>query len=67
MRRSGRLAERPGGRDHQRDRWTRGGTGAAVIGGRHMAEHISERAVAIAGGVLFCLFGAHSLVTGLEE
>jgi putative Ca2+/H+ antiporter (TMEM165/GDT1 family) len=42
-------------------------TGAAVIGGRHMAEHISERAVAIAGGVLFCLFGAHSLVTGLEE
>ena len=42
-------------------------TGAAVIGGRHMAERISERAVAIAGGVLFCLFGAHSLVTGLEE
>ena len=42
-------------------------TGAAVIGGRHMAEHISERAVAIAGGVLFCLFGAHSLVTGMEQ
>jgi putative Ca2+/H+ antiporter (TMEM165/GDT1 family) len=32
-----------------------------------MAEHISERAVAIAGGVLFCLFGAHSLVTGMEQ
>ena len=39
-------------------------TGAAVLGGRHMATRISERAVAICGGVLFVLFGIHSLVSG---
>ena len=42
-------------------------TGAAVIGGRHMATRISERAVAVCGGVLFVLFGVHSLITGVEE
>ena len=39
-------------------------TGAAVAGGKAGAAMISERAVAAAGGVLFLLFGAHSLVTG---
>ena len=42
-------------------------TGAAVIGGKHMAMWVSERAVAVTGGVLFILFGAHALVTGVEE
>lgn len=39
-------------------------TGAAVLGGRGMASVISERAVGIAGGALFLLFGAHSLLYG---
>ena len=39
--------------------------GGAGAGPERLAN--VERAVAIAGGVLFCLFGAHSLVTGLEE
>jgi len=42
-------------------------TGAAVLGGKHMALYVSERAVAITGGALFVLFGAHALVTGVEE
>jgi putative Ca2+/H+ antiporter (TMEM165/GDT1 family) len=42
-------------------------TGAAVLGGKHMATLVSERAVAITGGALFVLFGAHALVTGVEE
>ena len=42
-------------------------TGAAVLGGRHLAEHIDERMVSIFGGVLFLLFGAHSLYTGPPE
>lgn len=42
-------------------------TGAAVLGGRHMATRISERAVAICGGVLFILFGVHSLLSGVDE
>ena len=42
-------------------------TGAAVLGGKHMATRVSERAVAITGGALFVLFGAHALVTGVEE
>lgn len=41
-------------------------TGAAVIGGRHMAAHINEHTVAIFGGVLFILFGVHALWTGPE-
>ncbi|KXZ50604.1 hypothetical protein GPECTOR_15g287 [Gonium pectorale] len=39
-------------------------TGAAVLGGRHLASHINERSVAIFGGVMFLLFGAHALWTG---
>lgn len=42
-------------------------TGAAVLGGRHMATRISERAVAVCGGVLFILFGVHSLLSGVDE
>lgn len=42
-------------------------TGAAVIGGRHMATRISERAVAICGGVLFVIFGVHSLLSGVDD
>jgi putative Ca2+/H+ antiporter (TMEM165/GDT1 family) len=42
-------------------------TGAAVIGGRHMATSISERAVAICGGLLFVIFGVHSLLSGVDE
>ncbi|KAI7837006.1 hypothetical protein COHA_009186 [Chlorella ohadii] len=42
-------------------------TGAAVLGGKHLAEHIDERKVAYFGGVLFLLFGAHSLYTGVPE
>ena len=41
-------------------------TGAAVLGGKHMATRVSERAVAITGGALFVLFGVHALVTGVE-
>ncbi|KAG2487696.1 hypothetical protein HYH03_013695 [Edaphochlamys debaryana] len=39
-------------------------TGAAVLGGRHLATHINEKTVGIFGGVMFILFGAHSLYTG---
>lgn len=39
-------------------------TGAAVLGGRHLATHINERTVHIFGGVLFLAFGAHSLYEG---
>lgn len=39
-------------------------TGAAVLGGKHLAAHIDERMVGIFGGVLFLIFGAHSLFTG---
>jgi putative Ca2+/H+ antiporter (TMEM165/GDT1 family) len=42
-------------------------TGAAVLGGKHLATRVSERAVAVTGGVLFVLFGAHALYTGVEE
>ena len=42
-------------------------TGAAVLGGKHLAEHIDERMVAYFGAVLFLLFGAHSLWTGVPE
>ena len=42
-------------------------TGGAVLGGRHMATRISERAVALCGGVLFVLFGVHALVSGVDE
>ncbi|KAJ9531130.1 hypothetical protein QJQ45_021844 [Haematococcus lacustris] len=39
-------------------------TGAAVLGGRHLATHINEKG--ICGGLLFLAFGAHSLYTGPE-
>lgn len=41
-------------------------TGAAVLGGKHLAEHIDEKLVGIVGGIMFLLFGAHSLWTGPE-
>ena len=41
-------------------------TGLAVIGGKLLAERISERQVALAGGILFWLFAIHSLATGPE-
>lgn len=39
-------------------------TGIAVVGGRHMASRVNERAVSLCGGVLFVLFGLHSLISG---
>ena len=42
-------------------------TGAAVMGGKHLATHIDERLVAICGGLLFLAFGAHSLWSGVPE
>jgi len=39
-------------------------TGVAVIGGRLLAARISERTVAIIGGVSFLGFGIHALYTG---
>jgi putative Ca2+/H+ antiporter (TMEM165/GDT1 family) len=39
-------------------------TGLAVIGGRLLAARISERTVAILGGVLFLAFAVHSFVVG---
>lgn len=42
-------------------------TGAAVLGGRYLASHISPRSVNIFGGILFLIFGAHSLYTGPAE
>ena len=42
-------------------------TSLAVLGGYKMASMISERAVQICGGVLFLLFGLHSLFDVLPE
>ncbi len=39
-------------------------TGIAVIGGRMLAARISERTVAIVGGILFLFFAVHSFVMG---
>ena len=41
-------------------------TGLAVVGGRLLSTRISERAVAVSGGVLFLLFALHSLLVGPE-
>jgi putative Ca2+/H+ antiporter (TMEM165/GDT1 family) len=41
-------------------------TGLAVIGGKLLASRISERTVAIVGGILFLLFALHSMVVGPE-
>lgn len=40
-------------------------TGAAVLGGRHLASHIDERVVSIVGGLLFLGFGVHALLEGV--
>lgn len=40
-------------------------TGAAVLGGRHLASHIDERVVSVVGGLLFLGFGLHALVEGV--
>jgi putative Ca2+/H+ antiporter (TMEM165/GDT1 family) len=39
-------------------------TGLAVVGGRLLATRISEKQVALAGGIVFLLFAAHSLYMG---
>lgn len=36
-------------------------TGMAVLGGRMVAARISEKTVSQVGGVIFCIFGIHSL------
>lgn len=41
-------------------------TGLAVIGGRMLAARISEKTVAIIGGVLFFVFAGHSFYMGPE-
>jgi len=41
-------------------------TGLAVIGGKLLAARISERTVAIVGGILFLLFALHSVLVGPE-
>lgn len=42
-------------------------TGAAVVGGKHLAAHIDERLVSIFGGILFLIFGLHSLWSGVPS
>ena len=42
-------------------------TGLAVIGGKMLAAKISERTVAIIGGVLFLIFGVTSLFFGPDD
>ena len=37
-------------------------TGAAVLGGKHIAARVSERMVSLIGGSLFLLFGVHGLL-----
>lgn len=39
-------------------------TGLAVLGGRMLAARISEKTVALAGGILFLLFALHSFIVG---
>lgn len=39
-------------------------TGLAVVGGRLLASKLSEKSVAIFGGVLFFVFALHSLLVG---
>lgn len=39
-------------------------TGLAVVGGRLLATKISERQVALAGGILFLIFALHSVYQG---
>ena len=42
-------------------------TGAAVLGGRHLASFVSERAIGFLGGILFLAFAAHAVYAGVEE
>ncbi|KAF4674305.1 hypothetical protein FOL47_009457 [Perkinsus chesapeaki] len=42
-------------------------SGIAVIGGRLLASRISERQVAVAGGILFLVFALSSLLLGVED
>ncbi|KAF4692222.1 hypothetical protein FOZ63_030293, partial [Perkinsus olseni] len=42
-------------------------SGIAVVGGRLLASRISERQVAIAGGVLFLVFALSSLLLGVDD
>jgi len=42
-------------------------TAAAVFGGKSLAARISERMVAISGGILFVIFGIQSLMTKVED
>lgn len=39
-------------------------TGLAVLGGRMLAARISEKTVALVGGILFLLFALHSFIVG---
>ncbi|XP_010477901.1 PREDICTED: GDT1-like protein 4 [Camelina sativa] len=41
-------------------------TTAAVIGGKSLASQISERIVALSGGMLFIIFGIQSYLTSIE-
>ena len=42
-------------------------TGVAVLGGKLLATRISERTILLSGGVLFLLFGLHSIYYGEEH
>lgn len=42
-------------------------TAAAVFGGKTLAARISERMVAVSGGILFVIFGIQSLLTKVEN
>lgn len=42
-------------------------TGLAVIGGKMLAAKISERTVAIIGGLLFLIFGVTSIFFGPDD
>jgi putative Ca2+/H+ antiporter (TMEM165/GDT1 family) len=41
-------------------------TTAAVLGGKSLASQISERIVALSGGMLFIIFGIQSLLTPVD-
>lgn len=42
-------------------------TGVAVLGGKLLATRISERTILLSGGVLFLIFGIHSVYFGEEH
>jgi len=42
-------------------------TGVAVLGGKLLATRISERTISFTGGVLFLIFGIHSIYFGEEH